>query len=225
MLWDLDLTLVDYSGLGGTWYAEALINAVGKELGHVPSFPGRTERSLAREILAAHGEPHGDEQIERLFAELEAVVLAARPALPTLGRALAGAAEILAALDGRDGVAQSVVTGNLPSVATWKLEAFDLHQHVDFAIGGYGSLSDHRHDLVEVAVARASAKHACAFAPASVVVVGDTPADIAAGRHHGTITVGVATGRYDVDDLTAAGADIVLPDLADTPAVLSSLLR
>jgi len=224
VLWDIDLTLVDYSGLGRTWYAEALTNAVGKEMGHLPSFPGRTERSLAREILAAHGEPYGDEQIERMFAELEAVALAARASLPTLGRALAGAAEILEALGGREGVAQSLVTGNLPSVATWKLEAFDLHRHVDLSIGGYGSLSEHRHDLVADAVARASAKHGCTFAPSSVLVIGDTPADIAAGRHHGTVTVGVATGRHDVDELTAAGADVVLRDLSDTPAILTRLL-
>ena len=225
MLWDIDLTLVDYSGLGRRWYAEALANAVGKEMGHLPSFPGRTERSLAREILAAHDEPYGDEQIERMFAELEAVALTARASLPTLGRALAGAPEILAALARHEGVVQTLVTGNLPSLATWKLEAFDLHRHVDFAIGGYGSLSEHRHDLVADAVARASAKHGCTFAPSSVLVIGDTPADIAAGRHHGTVTVGVATGRHDVDELTAAGADIVLPDLSDTPAVLSRLLR
>lgn len=221
MLWDIDLTLVDYSGLGRKWYAEALANTVGKQLSHLPSFPGRTERSLAREILAAHDEPHDDEQIERLYAELEAIALASRASLPTLGRALTGAPEILAALNTRDDVVQSLVTGNLPTVASWKLEAFDLHRHVDLEIGGYGSLSEHRHDLVEAAMAQAAAKHARSFAPSSVVVIGDTPADIAAGRHHGTVTVGVATGRFTVDELAATGADVVLPDLADTPAILA----
>lgn len=224
MLWDIDLTLVDYSGLGRKWYAEALANAVGKQLSHLPFFPGRTERSLAREILAAHDEPHDDEQIERLYAELEAIAMATRESLPSLGRALAGAPEILTALHARDDVVQSLVTGNLPTLASWKLEAFDLHHHVDLEIGGYGSLSEHRHDLVEAAIAQAAAKHARSFSPASVVVIGDTPADVAAGRHHGTVTVGVATGRFTVDELAESGADVVLPDLADTPAVLAALL-
>ena len=225
VLWDIDLTLVDYSGIGRKWYAEALANAVGKQMAHLPTFPGRTERSLAREILAAHDEPHDDEQVERLFAELESIALAARASLPTLGRALAGAPEILAALHSRDDVVQSLVTGNLPTLASWKLEAFDLHRHVDFEIGGYGSLSEHRHDLVAAAITQAAAKHTCAFEPTSVIVIGDTPADVAAGQHHGTITVGVATGRHTVEQLTASGADIVLPDLADTPTVLAALLR
>lgn len=225
MLWDIDLTLVDYSGLGRKWYSQALVNAVGKQLSHLPSFPGRTERSLVREILTAHDEPDDDERIERLYAELESIALASRESLPNLGRALAGAPEILAALAARDDVVQSLVTGNLPTLASWKLEAFDLHHHVDLEIGGYGSLSEHRHDLVEAAMGRAGTKHGRSFSPASVVVIGDTPADVEAGRHHGTVTVGVATGRFTVDELAASGADVVLRDLADTPAVVSALLR
>jgi phosphoglycolate phosphatase len=225
VLWDIDLTLVDFTGLGRRWYAEALANAVGKELAHLPTFPGRTERSLAKEVLKAHGEAHDDEHVERIFAELEAISLAARPSLPTLGRALDGAPEILAALNERGGVVQSLVTGNLPSLADHKLTAFDLARHVDLAIGGYGSLSEHRHDLVEAAMAQASAKHGVTFTPPAVIVIGDTPMDVAAGRHHGTVTVGVATGRHSVDELADSGADMVLPNLADTQGVLAALLR
>jgi phosphoglycolate phosphatase len=221
VLWDIDLTLVDYSGLGRTWYARALANLAGKPMTHQPFFPGRTERSLAREVLAAHDEPDSDAQVERLFAELEAIALAERQSLPVLGRALPGAPEILAALGGRAGVVQSLVTGNLPTLASCKLAAFDLHHHVDLEIGGYGSLSEHRHDLVEAAIRQATDKHGTAFPPRSVVVVGDTPADIAAGRHHGTTTIGVATGRFTVEQLAESGADVVLPDLADTAAVLA----
>lgn len=225
VLWDIDLTLVDYTGLGRRWYAEALASVVGKELAHLPVFPGRTERSLAKELLKAHDEDHDDEHVERIFAALETIALAERPSLPTLGRALDGAPEILAELAGREDVVQSLVTGNLPSLADIKLAAFDLDRHVDLEIGGYGSLSEHRHDLVEAAMTQASAKHGVTFAPSSVVVIGDTPMDVAAGRHHGTVTVGVATGRHSTDQLAESGADVVLPDLADTPAVLAALLR
>lgn len=225
VLWDIDLTLVDYTGLGRKWYAEALANVAGLELAHLPMFPGRTERSLARELLQTHGAAHDDEQVDRILAELAAIALAARPSLPTLGRALEGAAEILAALDERAGVVQSLVTGNVRALADCKLGAFDLDRHVDLEIGGYGALSEHRHDLVEAAMTQARAKHGVAIEPASVVVIGDTPLDVAAGRHHGTTTVGVATGRHTVEQLSESGADVVLPDLADTPAVLAALLR
>lgn len=223
VLWDIDFTLVDYSGIGRRWYSQALAGTVGVPLTHLPEFPGRTERSLAREILEAHDQEHTEEHVERFFAALTAVAGQARPSLPGLGRACPGAAEILAALDQR-GVVQSLVTGNLAEVASYKLEAFGLDRHVDFAIGGYGSLSEHRHDLVAAAIELASAKHGVEFPASSVIVIGDTPFDVQAGLHHGTIAVGVATGRHTMAQLTESGAHVVLPNLADTPAVLKALL-
>ncbi len=222
MLWDIDLTLVDYSGLGRRWYADALSAVQGVPLAHLPSFPGRTERSLAREFLAAHGLEHTDDQVERFFAALIELAEQDRAELPRLGRALAGAEEILAELATRQDVVQSLVTGNLPVLANYKLAAFDLHHHIDFEIGGYGSLSEHRHDLVAAAITQARTKHATTFD--EVVVIGDTPHDVAAGLHHGTTTVGVATGRYTVAELAESGAHVALPDLADTPAVVEALL-
>jgi phosphoglycolate phosphatase len=221
VLWDIDLTLVDYSGIGRRWYADALATVVGVPLKTLPSFPGRTERSLAREFLAAHGFESSDERVESFFAALTDLAEQDRPDLPTLGRPLAGAQEILAELAARDDVVQSLVTGNLPVLANYKLEAFDLHHHIDFEIGGYGSLSEHRHDLVEAAITQASAKHGPFDA---VVVVGDTPHDVAAGLHHGTTTVAVATGRFTAAELAESGAHVVLADLADTRSVAQALL-
>jgi phosphoglycolate phosphatase-like HAD superfamily hydrolase len=222
VLWDIDLTLVDYSGIGRRWYTDALTKVTGMPLRHLPSFPGRTERWLAREFLRAHDVQHTDEQVELFFSALTELAEQDRAALPTLGKALDGAAEILTELSGRDGVVQSLVTGNLPVLADYKLAAFDLHHHIDFEIGGYGSLSEHRHDLVGSAISQASAKHGTAFE--SVVVIGDTPHDVAAGLHHGTVTVGVATGRHTAEELAESGAHVVLPDLSDTEAVARSLL-
>jgi phosphoglycolate phosphatase len=221
VLWDIDLTLVDYSGLGRRWYQDALTAVVGVPLRHLPSFAGRTERSLAREFLAAHGIEHSDERVEQFFAALTEQAEQDRTALPTLGRALTGAQEILAELAGRADVVQSLVTGNLPLLAEYKLAAFDLHHHIDFEVAGYGSLSEHRHDLVEAAITRATARHGTFDA---VVVIGDTPHDVAAGLHHGTTTVGVATGRFTAAELRESGAHVTLTDLSDTPAVAHALL-
>jgi phosphoglycolate phosphatase len=221
VLWDIDLTLVDYSGLGRRWYKEVLAAVGGMPVQHLPSFPGRTERSLAREFLTAHGLRHSDELVERFFTALIAMAEQDRPSLPSLGRALAGAPEILADLATRPHVVQSLVTGNLPALANYKLEAFDLHHHIDFEVGGYGSLSEHRHDLVEAAITQASTKHGDFE---TVVVIGDTPHDVAAGLHHGTTTVGVATGRFTADQLAESGAHITLADLSDTPRVAEALL-
>jgi phosphoglycolate phosphatase-like HAD superfamily hydrolase len=52
------------------------------------------------------------------------------------------------------------------------------------------------------------------------VVVGDTPLDVACAAFSGARSIAVATGSYGVDELHAAGADVVLQDLGDTAQVL-----
>jgi phosphoglycolate phosphatase len=47
--------------------------------------------------------------------------------------------------------------------------------------------------------------------------VGDSPPDMAAAVDAGVRAVGVATGSFSVDDLTLAGADVVLGSLAEFP--------
>jgi phosphoglycolate phosphatase len=51
----------------------------------------------------------------------------------------------------------------------------------------------------------------------AVAYVGDTPADMAAGRAAGAVAVGVPTGSFSREDLTRAGAGVVLTDLTEFP--------
>ena len=55
------------------------------------------------------------------------------------------------------------------------------------------------------------------------VVIGDTPDDIACARAAGARAIAVATGSFSLDQLTAAGGDVVLADLSDTAAVLAAI--
>ena len=71
---------------------------------------------------------------------------------------------------------------------------------------------------------RASARAAGRTVAASdVVVVGDTPLDVACAAASGARSIAVATGGYDVEALRAAGADVVFEDLSDLDAVLSAI--
>ncbi len=56
------------------------------------------------------------------------------------------------------------------------------------------------------------------------MLIGDTPLDIEAARLAGARSVGVATGGFSPAELSAAGADAVLPDLADTARVLGVIV-
>src|SRR5207247_10107227 len=62
-----------------------------------------------------------------------------------------------------------------------------------------------------------------AFAGEDIVIVGDTPVDVACGRPIGARAVAVATGFYDVAALRATGATHVFATLADTAAVLDAI--
>ena len=58
---------------------------------------------------------------------------------------------------------------------------------------------------------------------ARVVVIGDTPHDVACARAGGARSIGVATGGHSRDELVRAGADAALDDLSDTKAILQLL--
>ena len=58
---------------------------------------------------------------------------------------------------------------------------------------------------------------------AEVVIIGDTPADVACGAGIEARALGVATGAYSVRDLEACGAHAVFQDLSETDAVLEAI--
>lgn len=223
VLWDIDQTLIDLRGTGPSWYAEVLTEVLGIAVTRMPSFFGRTELAITSEMLASYGVEPEDEVVRKVWAGLVAAAEAAVPSMAEQGVALPGAQAALGALAPHEGVVQSLVTGNLREVAWHKLAAFDLHHHIDFELGGYGSLSAVRADLVAHAVELAGARHS-PYPAGSVIVIGDTPHDIDAALAHGATAIGVATGRFSAEELTDAGAHLVLPGLADTQAVLAAVL-
>jgi phosphoglycolate phosphatase-like HAD superfamily hydrolase len=114
------------------------------------------------------------------------------------------------------------LTGNLAAGAVLKLRSAGLDPG-RFRVGAYGSDSARRADLPAVAAERAAALTGRAVQGADVIVVGDTPDDVACGRPIGARSVAVATGFYDVAALRAAGAAYVFETLADTARVLDAI--
>jgi phosphoglycolate phosphatase len=70
---------------------------------------------------------------------------------------------------------------------------------------------------------RAAEKYGVAFTERSTVYIGDSTRDVEAARTGGARSVAVASGRSTEHDLRAAGADIVLPDLTDSQAVIRAI--
>lgn len=220
ILWDIDGTLLDAAGFGWRVMQRAFLQVCGSPLVTLVPVAGRTDRAINLEVLAAHDRDPAD-----LAALCRAIgALAADHADDLIaggGRTLPGAVEAVAALAEVPGVVQSVLTGNLRALGLVKLGAFGLLERLDLELAAFGDDHEVRAHLVEVARAQFRARQAAA---PEVVLVGDTPLDVEAAVTAGAGVVAVATGRYSVAELTAAGAPVVLPDLTDTPRVVAAVL-
>jgi phosphoglycolate phosphatase len=244
VLWDVDHTLIDAGGLSSHLYGMVFAELFGRELPRVAPMAGRTDRAIIVETLTLAGVASPRTYVPAFIEELTRRAPAFGERVRARGRVLAGVPEALAALaalaggggafrgGGAFGVRQSVLTGNIRPLAEVKLGALGLGDPLDLAIGAYGDLDEVRAGLVQVARERAAAAAGSGGAGAggadfggeATVLVGDTPLDVAAALATGARAVGVATGNFTEQELIAAGAHAVLPDLSDTARVRAAVL-
>ncbi|MFI9720668.1 HAD family hydrolase [Streptomyces sp. NPDC052396] len=224
VLWDIDQTLIEGGGVSREAYAAAFTRVTGQRLVTMAEMAGRTELAIATDTLRLNGVAAEPALVQRVTAALVEELTARAGQLAAVGRALPGAAESLAALAGLPGVHQSVLTGNVRALAELKLGVFGLIEHLDFDCGAYGDDAPERTALLGHAWQRALALYGRAYAGHQTVIVGDTVRDMAVARHGGALAVAVATGRTSAAELAAAGADVVLPDLADVGAVVAAVM-
>lgn len=211
VLLDVDGTLVT----GGdphhvTAFDRALSDAAGAAVTiQGLDFAGRSDRAIGLEALARAGIDAAfvDPALDRYGHHYERLVAGEDRAAWAL--AGAGAAVDLLAAAGPVGL----VTGNGAAIAAAKLRAASIR--VPEGPSAFGPESEDRARLVALALERAGTTDG--------VVVGDTPRDVEAARAVGIRCVAVATGRFAPDALAAAGADVVLDDLADAPRLLGAV--
>jgi phosphoglycolate phosphatase len=226
VLWDIDGTLVRARPFVGSIWDQALatVYQLEGELARV-EMAGKTDSQIVLEVLALHGWaedaaiPHLDRFREAYVAGLHEV----REILAHHIDVLAGAPEVLRRLADL-GVTQSLLTGNYEAAARLKLGSVGLDGFFDFEIGAFGSDHRDRLKLVPIGVEKARRLRQLRLAAHDVVVVGDTPRDIACGRAGGARVVAVATGQYAADVLAAHAPDVLLESLADTEAAVKAIV-
>src|SRR6266705_3505612 len=229
ILFDIDGTLLWTNGAGRRAIHRALLDEMGTA-GPIDGyrFDGKTDPQIVRELLELAGHPDARSEtcvtaVCRRYVDL----LTAELAQPTqVTKLYPGISELLAALEPPEAAGRAVVgllTGNVEHGAALKLRSAGLDP-ARFAVGAYGSDSGHRPDLPAIAAGRAAQRTGRPVAGSDVVIIGDTPADVACGRPIGARAVAVATGHYSTAELDATGAEHVFADLADTAAVLDALL-
>lgn len=224
LLFDVDQTLINTGGAGVRALNRAFKQILSMENAMDGISPhGKTDPSIVREVLNARMGEGGPMQ-NLLEAILEAYVFFLREEVEQSPAylVLPGIAEILRELSVRSDAIVGLATGNIEPGARIKLHRGDLNRY--FAFGGFGSDSESRVALVRRAADRASRSHGREIDAEDIFVIGDTPRDVEAGRQAGFRTVGVATGRYSVDDLRQSGAECVITDFDQGRDVFSTFM-
>ncbi|HVQ63163.1 MAG TPA: HAD family hydrolase [Terriglobia bacterium] len=210
LLFDIDGTLVLTGGAG----IRALNRAFCQVVGIVNALDGirlhgKTDPAIVREIFSARGALQNADSYDQILAAY-VEFLPEEVQQSRNYRVLPGILRFLQDFQGRSDLAFGLATGNVEAGARIKLARGNLNPF--FAFGGFGSDAENRTELVRRAAHNGSRLAGVTIDPNDIFVIGDTPRDIAAGREAGYRTVGVATSDYSTEDLSAAGADLVLSD-------------
>lgn len=223
LLFDIDGTLLTTGGVGRRALVKTFDALYGKpDACAAFSFAGMTDRAIARGGLTAISVEPTDENIALVLARylefLNQEVLASdrtkyrvHPGMPEAVQA--GLSESMAV---------GLGTGNIRDGAMTKLKHVALAEL--FKFGGFGDDAEHRPDLILRGAERGAAQLGVPREDARVVIIGDTPKDIAAAQAIGALSIGVGTGDYTVKELLEVGADWAFENFK-APGALEALLR
>ena len=223
ILFDIDGTLISTGGAGAASWRLAF-----EELYGIPADIGKftdagmtdpeVGRVTFRNVIGR--EPTPDEMA--LLMNRRNAYLPRTVAESERYRVLDGVPETLERLS-QSGFLLGLTTGGVETAAHLKLARAELNHY--FCFGGYGSDSSDRAELTRKAIERAELILGGPVDRRRVLVVGDTPLDVAAAHAAGAVAVGVASGNFDENELRAAGADYVLSSLREElPGVAAAVV-
>ena len=187
-------------------------------------YDGKTDRQIVRESMRHAG--FADDVIDARMDDVIDAYIGGLPRElrdPARGVSLyPGVGELIEEVHKHADFVLGLLTGNVEQGARLKLASVGLDFDI-FRINAFGSDSEMRGELPAVAHRRMAETFGVTLRGTDVVVIGDTPADIACGRELGARAIAVATGAYAVEDLAAHQPYAVFADLSDTRAVMTSI--
>ena len=228
LLWDIDGTLMR-SARNGSYkeYTIPVLEEIFGTSGRLSDMrvSGMTDLQIVFEALA-ETEISQDQiraQIDRLCSRLTEEARRVTGNGVQFFELLPGVRETLEVLHEHPRYRSALLTGNIKPMAALKMELMGLAKFFTLP-GAFGEESHIRRDLPALAVERIRNYLGVDIPPEHFIVIGDTPNDIDCGRHFGTRTVAIGTGRfYSRDEILASKPDAVLQDLSDTDLVLRTL--
>jgi len=226
VLFDIDGTLLRSGGVGRIAMERALTTVFGSPGSSEYRYDGKTDRQIVRDLMRREGfsDEAIDEQMDQLLGEYVSGLKSELASGTRNVLLLEGVRELLDALEQQEKVVIGLLTGNIHEGARAKLTAAGIDPS-RFRVNAFGSDHEHRPQLPAVAQQRAKELLGRHVEGNRLVVIGDTPADIQCGEEIGARAIGVATGRYSVEELAEYNPYAVFESLADTDAVLKSIMN
>jgi phosphoglycolate phosphatase len=225
VLFDIDGTLLLSDGAGRRAIQRALLEVFGAMGPSDYYFDGKTDPQIVRELmrLVGHVDEHIDERMQTLLARYVECLHEELGDPSHHAYTLPGVPALLDELERKSDVILGLLTGNLEQGAKAKLEAVGLDPR-RFRVGAFGSDHEHRPELPAIARLRLKQRLGHDVTGDAIIVIGDTPADLTCGRSLGAAAIGVATGRYSIEQLLQHDPLAVFADLSDTAAVTRTIL-
>ena len=180
---------------------------------------GRTDPDIARQILLLSdvAAEHIDDRMVD-FKRVAVQEYAKRCRSDLSGFVAPGVTALLEQLSGREDVLLGLVTGNLEAIAERKLARAGIGRFFRPGLGGFGSDSEDRTDLPEIARRRAGTRSR-PYPREDTIIIGDTPLDVACAQADGVRCFAVTTGSYDRDALR--GADEIVASAEELAPLLA----
>lgn len=217
LLFDIDGTLVTTGGAGRRAMRRAFADRPGGEEALAFPFDGLTDRLIVRQGLENLGLVADDRAIDGVLAKYVSALADEVSQVPAERyRVHAGMRRAIELARAR-GAAIGLGTGNVREGARLKLERVALY--AEFEFGGFGCDAEARHELIRIGAERGASRLGRPIAECRVVVIGDTPKDVAAARAIGAECIGVGTGAFSAALLLESGATAAFDDLAQAGAL------
>ena len=212
VLFDIDGTLIRTHGAGMRAFELALGSEFGVRNGAAGiKFSGRTDPSIVRDAFTVHGIAPTREHFARFFDAyvfwLDAVLN------ESVGSACEGVVEFIEGLSRlRRPPRIGLLTGNIRLGAEIKLRHYNLWGH--YTMGAFGDEHEERNELARIALQRGRRLLGPKLKGEEVLVVGDTPLDIACANAIGARMLAVATGGSTCEELRQHRPAWVVEDLS-----------
>jgi len=132
-----------------------------------------------------------------------------------------GTVEILEKLK-TEKIPVGLTTGSLRSIAIPMLKRSGLLKY--FPVTAFGDQVQTREQIIERGLQQAAWVYGLSRSEVQLVMIGDAPADIRAGRAFGAVTISVANGLYTLDQLLSHQPDYAFSSLQDTQDIFEKIV-